>query len=107
MLWRGGSPEREREKEKERGAHRGLHKENISPKPLTGKTRGADFCEVLQPAVLKDWSFRDPQCDLCEVLRALQCSYREVRQVTWGQTAQSEDPGGHTGRAGSPFLEHI
>ena len=30
--------EREREKERERGAHRGMHKENTSPKPLAGKT---------------------------------------------------------------------
>lgn len=39
--------------EKERGAYR-THKDNISPKPLAGKTRGADFHEFLQQAGLKD-----------------------------------------------------
>lgn len=37
----------------ERGAHSGMHKEK-SPKPLTGKTRRADFHEFLQPGRLKD-----------------------------------------------------
>lgn len=33
----------------ERGTHRGSHKESISSKPLAWKTRGAQFCEFLQP----------------------------------------------------------
>lgn len=44
----------EREIERERGAHCRSYKENTSPKPFTGKMRGADFCEFLQPAGLKD-----------------------------------------------------
>lgn len=32
--------------ERERREHMGTQKENTSPKPLTGKMRGADFCEV-------------------------------------------------------------
>lgn len=40
---------RKKEGMRERGAHRGVHKENTSPKALTGKKRGADFCEILQP----------------------------------------------------------
>lgn len=35
------------EKAKERGAHRGTHKENISPKPLAWKMTGAELCEFL------------------------------------------------------------
>lgn len=34
---------RQKQRERERGAHRGTHKENISPKPFAGKKRGADF----------------------------------------------------------------
>ena len=30
---------------RERRVHRGLHKENSSPKPLTGKTKEIDFHE--------------------------------------------------------------
>ena len=41
----------------DRGAHEEQHK-NISPKPWAGKMRGAGFREFLQPAGLKDWSFK-------------------------------------------------
>ena len=51
-----------RKGERERGVHRGSHKENTSPKPLTGKTRGADFLKFLQPVELKECSFRGPWC---------------------------------------------
>ena len=34
--------------EREGGAHRGLCRENISPQPLTEKTRRADYRQVLQ-----------------------------------------------------------
>ena len=44
--------------ERKKGAHRETHKEHNSPKPLDGKMRGADFCEFLQPAGLKDSGFR-------------------------------------------------
>ena len=59
MLQKGGIPdtekrqEREAEKGRERAVHRGLHRENTSPKTLTGKMRGADFCKFLQVG-LKD-----------------------------------------------------
>ena len=33
--------------------HRGLHKKNTSSKLLTGKMRGADYCEFLQPVAIK------------------------------------------------------
>ena len=39
--------------ERKRGAHRGTHKQNISPKPFAWKMRGAEFHEFLQPAELK------------------------------------------------------
>lgn len=38
-----------------------MHKENISPKPLAGKTRGVDFHELLQQIGLKDWSLKSHQ----------------------------------------------
>lgn len=47
----GGERESERERVKERerikAGHRGLHKINSSPKPLTGKRRGADYPKSL------------------------------------------------------------
>ena len=62
MPWEGGSPDcgerrdRDRERDKERGVPRESHKENTSPKPLTGKMRGADDHEFLPQVELKDWS---------------------------------------------------
>ena len=38
----------------ERGTRRGPHKENISPKRLAGKTRGADFRVLFAISRLKD-----------------------------------------------------
>jgi len=50
----GGEDHRERrEREREKAAWRGLHKKNSSPKPLTGKRRGADYPKFLQAAELK------------------------------------------------------
>lgn len=46
--WRGSK--------REHAARRGSHKKNTSSKPLTGKTRGADNCESLQPVELKEES---------------------------------------------------
>lgn len=65
--------------EGERGVHRGSCKGNSS-KPLTGKTRGADYLECLQPVELKAWSFRVPYHGWCGVQRALQFSYGEGGQ---------------------------
>lgn len=38
-----------------------MHKENTSPKLLARKTRGADFCEFVQPAGFQDWIFLKSQ----------------------------------------------
>lgn len=46
LLMKRGERKREREKSSARKA--------LPPKPLTGKTRRADFCEFLQPGGLKD-----------------------------------------------------
>ena len=43
-----GETERERKRERERRVYGGLHKENTSPRPLTGKMRRADFQAFLQ-----------------------------------------------------------
>lgn len=40
--------------ERERAVHRGLHKKNTCPNPLTGKMRGTYFSKVLQPLEFKD-----------------------------------------------------
>lgn len=44
-LW-SHTEEEEREREREWGEHRVSHKEETFPQPLTGKTRGVDFCEI-------------------------------------------------------------
>lgn len=44
-----------------RETHQEMHKENTSPNLLGGKTRGADFPNFLQPAGLKDSSFKGLQ----------------------------------------------
>lgn len=54
MLWRGRSPICG---EKKSGAHRDMHKENMSSKTLPGKMGVADFCDVLQTVELKEWRF--------------------------------------------------
>ena len=35
-------------KVRERGAHRGMHKETVFPKPLAGKIRGAELSDSLK-----------------------------------------------------------
>ena len=45
--------------ERKSGMYRGMLKENTSSKPLAGKMGGADFCEFLQPAGQKNWTFKD------------------------------------------------
>lgn len=52
-----GSWRRVREKE----THREIQKENIFPKPLAWKTRGAEFHEFLQPVGFEAQSFKG-QC---------------------------------------------
>lgn len=49
---------------KERSMQGNTHKETISPKPLAGNMRGAEFCEFLQPLGLEDWNFRVRQACL-------------------------------------------
>lgn len=43
---------------RDRGAHRRMHKENISPKSLAENMRGVEFHKFLQSVGLKDWSFK-------------------------------------------------
>ena len=65
MEWRGLWLEKG-----DRGAHRGMHMKNVSPRPLAWKTRGPEFHKFLQPArfVLKvrrlswDRAWRAPHC---------------------------------------------
>lgn len=35
-----------------------IHKDNTSPKPMTGKMRGANSFDFLRPAGVKDWNFK-------------------------------------------------
>ena len=43
----------------EREEHTGeWHKENNPPKPLAWEMRKIEFCEFLQPAALRAWSFK-------------------------------------------------
>ena len=44
--------EKKRQTDRHREMHKGSHKENTSPKTMTGKMRGVDFHEFLQPAGL-------------------------------------------------------
>lgn len=60
-LRRGGSPGYK--EGGERGTHKKTHK-NVSPKPLSGKTTGAEFLEFLQPARIKAWSFQGQRAGL-------------------------------------------
>ena len=57
MLQRGGSLDlgerRKRERNREKVTHRKLHKRNIPPKPLTRKSREADYHKFLQAGKLK------------------------------------------------------
>ena len=99
MMWRVGNPgHRESSAQK-------ITKGKHFPKAIDWENRGADFHEFLQSGSLKDWSFRGLLHVRYRALRALQCSCRESRQVTWGQKAQSEDHLRHSGRDGSPFLK--
>lgn len=103
MLQRGRSPDYG-ERQGERGVHRGSHKENISPKPLTWKESREDFHEFFQLLGLKNWSFGGLWFGWFKALRALQCSCREGRQVTWGQRVQTVEYPRRTGKDSSTFL---
>lgn len=81
VLQKSGSPgcrerqERETAECSTQGSSQGKH----FPKLLIRKMRGADFCEILQLASLKDWSFRGLQHGWCGALRTLQCSCGQPR----------------------------
>ena len=60
----------EREGRRESRAYRGLHKKNISPKSHTGKKRGGNYHEFLQPAELKKRSIRIPHHSCCGAWQA-------------------------------------
>ena len=68
-----------------RGAPRGMHKENISPKPLAGKMRGADLGEFLKQVGLQDWSFRGQGLGRVRTLRALHCTWEKAGKHPLGQ----------------------
>ena len=70
---------RERDRGREEGT--GNAQENTFPKRLTGKTRGAEFCEFLHPGGLKDWSFRGPWCGWCGALRTLLCGRKRAKSL--------------------------
>lgn len=67
--------------ERDREKHRASHKEKLSPKPLTERTKGADYHYVIQCADVKDWSFRGPCCGWCRPWRTLQCSGGKERRA--------------------------
>lgn len=99
----GGSPY---QREYERSIHKGLHKKNTSLKPLTGKRRGADYCEFLPAVEFKDWDFRRPHMARVEPGRH-SCAPVEkegrglgTESMVWGF------PGLHWERQ-FPFLEYI
>ena len=56
VLTKGGSSDHGEGCERERVAPRGTYKENMSPNPLAGKTREADFHGFLEPSGLRDWT---------------------------------------------------
>lgn len=88
VLQRGGSLGHGERQGK--GAHRGMHKENTSPKAISRKMKGADF-GLFAPAKLKDWSFKGWWLGWDGALKGLPYSWREGRGVTWGQLAWSEE----------------
>lgn len=80
--------------------HRGSHKEDISPKRLTGETKGAGF--------LQQWSSKTVVLDICAMadIQPSRCSSVPVEKKGRGPGANgAEDLLGCTGRDGSS-LEH-
>ena len=77
VLQRGENPDHRGGRGRERAVHRGLQKKTTSSKSLTGKIRGANYGEFLQPAELKD---RSPYHGQYEAWQAQQCSCGEGRQ---------------------------
>lgn len=63
--------------------HRDTHK-NTSKKPLTGKSKGVNFHDFLQPAGFKDWSLEIGRLGWETVLRVLPYSWIEDTQATLG-----------------------
>ena len=89
------------------GHTQGSHKENTSPKPLTGLMKGVDFYEFLQLVRFKDWSFKGCEHGWDKAIRVQSYSWKKGGQATLGQTAQSEDHLRHMVRDHSLFVEHI
>ena len=56
--WITGAAEGRRRERERHGSSQEIHKENTSPKPLTGKVRWIDFHEFSQPMRPEDWSFK-------------------------------------------------
>lgn len=47
VLWTGRSPDHRESREREKNMYRGMHEKNSSPKPFTGKRRGAEYLRFL------------------------------------------------------------
>lgn len=85
-------------REGEREEHIRMHKENVSSKPLAGKMRSAYFCELLQPAGLKDQSFKDQQAWLGWSHEGTALLLDSGRQITpGGQMVWKQQSEGHLG----------
>ena len=66
MRWRGGSLDHGKRREREREQCIGNHTRKILPETTEWETRGADYCEFLQPTEFKSWSFRSLCCRCVE-----------------------------------------
>lgn len=102
MLWSVGSPvhreKREREREGERSTQRIAQGKHF-PKTIDRVNQRGCFCEFLQQAELRDWSFKCSK---------LMWSLAGAAMLLWRRRADSR--GGHLGCIGrniSPFLKYI
>ena len=100
--------QRKEEREREEENHTGDHtRKTLPPKTLTGKTRGPEFLEILQPVGLKDWSCSDPRHGWCGVQGTLQCSCGEGCRKPGGRWHDVRIPWDTLREMVSPFLEYI
>lgn len=75
---------------KEGAAHRGTHKEDISPKTLARKRRGAEFQELLLPEGLEPGVLKVSGNGWDRARRALPSSWQEGKQTTQGHLAYKQ-----------------
>ena len=95
-----------RKSKRERTECRALYKINIFPKPLVGKTRGADYCMFY-----KEWSSKSEVLGVHTITRwrlvGTEVFPWRRRVEAQEQTVQAEDPMGDIARNGSPFLSAL